>query len=1139
MGTHRWLLLAAVSTCWLVCAHPATAQTPFPTPTLYECSTPNATIDSNNTTVVDAIQVTVPQTIAYVQVSIDIVHSFIGDLNISLSHAGTTVLLHSGAAQPFYPGQDAIQLIFDDAGRPYGSESFACGCHVEPLGLLSNFASGTGNGVGAWELTITDGNGVVNHGVLRRWCLQIFDVVPPPPPPPVTSLVCNSLPGTGVAQVAWTNPIAFDEIQVHIDGNLVATLPGTAFTFLSGALPIPSVAEMSVTGYVAGAKSARRSCLVGILGQVDLESCRNPGAAISEVLPEIDFMSIAQSILIGDLQVELDITHPMASDLLIDIASPLGTNVRLHNGGAGEGPDFDLIYWDFGLANGGFPYSCDCLLQPSGPGALADFSGETTDGVWRVTAQDQVIGNSGVLNSWCLRAFTNAPLLPVNDLQCAPGIAVGTVATTWTFPSDADSVEIHVNGVLEATLFGPFSAGNTGNYSTVAVASAGPVEVCVQPIVGGAAGPARCCTTGVELPAVSSLQWDSPAAAAGAVVLDWSNAAAYDAIDVTINGVSVATLPGSAVTYTTTPLTTLTNHEICVTPSSTFGAAPTACVHALIVPPTNIGACVSPVAPIQHGSPVHSVITIPDNELILDVAVSVSISHTFIGDLTVSVTSPSGTELRLHDQGGAAADDLVLLYANSGATSGTVPYDCGCPMRPAGIDGVGSLQDFVAEPSQGDWTLSVVDGFDTEDGVVERWCVLIPQSCGVSPPANLTCTVAAGDVTLAWSNAGAYDTIDVLRDGVTFATLPGTSTTIVDSPIPGRHEYQVVAHNVAQGCSSPSLVCEAVFGVTDVIFRGEGSGLIDSVDALQNALTAQGHVPLVIDQLTASNLAVPNSNVQALWLQLGTFPDNHSLTAAEGFLLTELHTGDIGVDGSIENSPLPIYIEGADVWGFDAPTILSSYDGVVAAQDGDNSLSEVVGVSSSLGFDLTPHGGTYSQDQLGNESTDRLVAASPAAPENGGTIAVPAWNSPLITGAYTVAVYYASNIAPVWCQSFEFGGHGGDQQAIAAIYRSALLGTLTPQAGDPFRRGDFDNSGAILINDPVATLVYLFNNGNPATCPDAADTNDDGAIGIADAVSSLAYLFGNAASPPAPGPLTCGDDPTSDSLPDCVYGSCP
>ncbi|MBM4046872.1 MAG: hypothetical protein FJ279_17340 [Planctomycetes bacterium] len=80
-----------------------------------------------------------------------------------------------------------------------------------------------------------------------------------------------------------------------------------------------------------------------------------------------------------------------------------------------------------------------------------------------------------------------------------------------------------------------------------------------------------------------------------------------------------------------------------------------------------------------------------------------------------------------------------------------------------------------------------------------------------------------------------------------------------------------------------------------------------------------------------------------------------------------------------------------------------------------------------------------------------------------------------------------------------------------------------------FRRGDANGDGRRDISDPVFVLSYLFA-GQPAPCLDALDSNDDGALDIGDPIYQLAYLFTQGAEPAAPGPITCGSDPTGDGL---------
>ena len=92
---------------------------------------------------------------------------------------------------------------------------------------------------------------------------------------------------------------------------------------------------------------------------------------------------------------------------------------------------------------------------------------------------------------------------------------------------------------------------------------------------------------------------------------------------------------------------------------------------------------------------------------------------------------------------------------------------------------------------------------------------------------------------------------------------------------------------------------------------------------------------------------------------------------------------------------------------------------------------------------------------------------------------------------------------------------------------------------DPvFKRGDANGDGGFDIGDAIFLLAALFSGGDPCACDDACDANDDGSTNIADAIYMLTNLFSGGAAPPAPGPNSCGIDPTSDAL-DCdEYSGC-
>jgi len=100
-------------------------------------------------------------------------------------------------------------------------------------------------------------------------------------------------------------------------------------------------------------------------------------------------------------------------------------------------------------------------------------------------------------------------------------------------------------------------------------------------------------------------------------------------------------------------------------------------------------------------------------------------------------------------------------------------------------------------------------------------------------------------------------------------------------------------------------------------------------------------------------------------------------------------------------------------------------------------------------------------------------------------------------------------------------------------------GSIARGQGSFFVRGDVDQDGVVLINDPIALLTSLF--GGPAPplpCEDAGDANDDELLDLGDPVYLLAFLFAGGAAPPDPYPY-CGTDwdvylYCSQATPSCV-----
>ena len=106
---------------------------------------------------------------------------------------------------------------------------------------------------------------------------------------------------------------------------------------------------------------------------------------------------------------------------------------------------------------------------------------------------------------------------------------------------------------------------------------------------------------------------------------------------------------------------------------------------------------------------VKSTISCPDDFALDQVRLGVDITHTFIGDLRVRLTSPAGTVVTVHNRGGGSADNLVTEY------------------EPANTPG---LTAFAGESAAGDWTLHVQDLAALDRGRLMAWSIDLSGRAG-------------------------------------------------------------------------------------------------------------------------------------------------------------------------------------------------------------------------------------------------------------------------------------------------------------------------------------------------------------------------------------------------------------------------
>nr|MCU0231742.1 proprotein convertase P-domain-containing protein [Acidobacteriota bacterium] len=189
-----------------------------------------------------------------------------------------------------------------------------------------------------------------------------------------------------------------------------------------------------------------------------------------------------------------------------------------------------------------------------------------------------------------------------------------------------------------------------------------------------------------------------------------------------------------------------------------------------------------PAVPIPDNSPTGATATIsvPYFDYVAKIVVTANITHTFDGDIALTLIAPDGRTVPLSTKRGSSGDNYVgTVFDDDAATAisaGTAPFTG--PFRPesplAVLNGIASY---------GDWKLQVVDSASSDTGTIDGWSLTLlfpPAPCGaqVSLDADTyscsgTSTITVRDTNVAGPTltVRAASTTDTLGESVILTRL--------------------------------------------------------------------------------------------------------------------------------------------------------------------------------------------------------------------------------------------------------------------------------------------------------------------------------------------------------------------------------
>ena len=655
-----------------------------------------------------------------------------------------------------------------------------------PEGSLADFNYTDFNG--DWVLRIADDVGG-DQGTLISWCLiPTFSPVTCDAPS-VDVVLTNAdgvpyencvTPGQIVkAQVTVSGGTGNTQFKVSVNGNDPDTLDQGVSAELSPIFAPDNDLNIQVVG-LSDLTCPANLTVDGVPICSATDDCgefsNSPGKAIGPDADAVgegtrDTITVSgfDGQVVDDLNIALKINHTSVADLDIFLETPDGVEYELFSDVCGSGDNIDILLDDeaaFILSDGCVSGQVPVLYGSFATlnANIAAFEGSTLNGDWVLRIRDDAGGDGGELVQWCL--------IPTGVVQsCQPAdISLELVDGDGILLDENSCVDPGEEVFVRATI-----SGGTLNTSFKVTANGNDPD-----------------TLDINVPEVLT-----PGFQVG------------DSVVVSILGLQDATCPS--------------NNGIAVNVSEC--SQTDACGPYSSSPELAIDNASLPFFGLIAYTDTITVSGVDETLSIADLNVAINISHTYIGDVQLTLKSPAGTEVQLIASSSCSLDDLNALFDDEadGAFACANTYGVFTPSQ--------ALSAFNGEDFNGDWVLTIEDTFTGIDfGTLHQWC-LIPELAALADINGSVSGVIAAcspiNATVSIYDAETSDFISevvVDVDGSTGEfTVPGLEVGTYDIYLKLDNHLRVVQSDV-----------EAIAGENAVDFGAMTSGDVDN----DNSVTA-------------------------------------------------------------------------------------------------------------------------------------------------------------------------------------------------------------------------------------------------------------------------------------------------------------